>query len=69
VKQDYAEALRWYRRAADAGEVTAMINIGGLHEAGLGVRPDHDTALLWYRCAVDADHERAAALLQKLEAR
>src|SRR5258707_14697617 len=28
VPQDYAEAVRWYRRAAEQGDATAQFNLG-----------------------------------------
>ncbi len=28
--QDYAEAMRWYRKAADQGDANAQANIGKL---------------------------------------
>ena len=30
VRQDYAEAVRWYRRAAEQGDVQAQSNLGVL---------------------------------------
>jgi TPR repeat protein len=54
VPQDYAEAMRWYRQAADAGSGAAMINIGTLYEDGWGVPQDFAEAIKWYRKAADA---------------
>jgi TPR repeat protein len=35
----WKEAAHWYRRAARAGQVTAMVNYGRCLEVGLGIRP------------------------------
>ena len=37
VTKDYAEAKRWYEKAAAAGNSTAMSNLGNLYDAGNGV--------------------------------
>jgi TPR repeat protein len=36
VPQDYAEAMRWYRQAADAGNSSAMNDIGWLYHERQG---------------------------------
>lgn len=47
----YAQAALWYRKAADQGHPRAMINLGFLHEKGLGVARDPAAALALYRRA------------------
>ncbi len=51
---NYAEALEWYLKAAEAGSAEAMRKIGGLYREGNGVEPDNRKALEWYRKAADA---------------
>ena len=46
--QDYAAAVKWYRRAADAGSAAAQNNLGGMYLRGLGVAQDDREALGWY---------------------
>ena len=53
VRQDEAEAARWYRRAAEQGHGEAQVNLGVLYEAGLGVRQDYLEAARWYRKALE----------------
>lgn len=54
VPRDYAEALRWYRRAADRGnDAKAQINIGYMYAEGDGASQDRNEALRWYRRAAD----------------
>lgn len=54
VPRDYAEAMRWYRKAVDAGNGNAMDSIGDHYRTGSGVPQDFVQALNWYRKAVAA---------------
>jgi TPR repeat protein len=58
--------MSWYRRAAEAGNDTAMYNIGVLWEGGLGVAQDRYQAITWYRKAAAAGNEPAKAALKSL---
>jgi hypothetical protein len=51
VKQDYAEAAKWYRRAAERGDARAQYNLGIFHQNGWGVPKDDAEAAKWYRKA------------------
>jgi TPR repeat protein len=51
VKQDYAQAMIWYRKAADQGDEVAQRNIGDLYANGHGVPTDEAQARIWYRKA------------------
>ncbi|MCC5810459.1 MAG: SEL1-like repeat protein, partial [Ectothiorhodospiraceae bacterium] len=53
---DHAEALRWHRRAAEAGNSRSMHQIGVFHQHGLGVAQDYAEALRWYRRGAEAGH-------------
>lgn len=53
VKQDYVEAARWYRKAAEQGKVLAQSNLAYLYSEGKGVRQDDAEALKWDRKAAD----------------
>ena len=53
VRQDYAEALRWYRQAAEQGIAEAQYNLGVMYDKGQGVRQDYAEALKWYRQAAE----------------
>jgi hypothetical protein len=52
--KDDAEAVRLYRKAADAGDASAMRNLGWMYENGQGVAKDYGEAMRWYRKAADA---------------
>jgi len=54
VEKNINEAVAWYRKAADAGNVDAMLNIGSRYMNGIDVRKDMREALAWYRKAADA---------------
>jgi TPR repeat protein len=53
VPQDYAEAIRWYRKAADQGDIPAQDILGLMYSNGQGVPQDHAEAARWYRKAAD----------------
>ncbi len=52
VPQDDAEAVRWYRLAADQGYATAQVNLGVMYETGRGVRrQNYVQAHMWFNLA------------------
>ena len=59
VPQDYAEAMKWYRKAADQGHAMAQFNLGLMYYYGRGVPQDYAEAMKWYRKAADQGHARA----------
>jgi TPR repeat protein len=62
-RKDYAEALRWYRNAADQGNAQARGNIGHLYLWGLGVSTDYDEAMRWSRKAADQGDPRGQTII------
>ena len=65
VDKDEAEAVKWYRRAAEQGNVQAMIELGKCYTFGIGVRKNRATAFQWLRKAAEHGHEKAMILLGK----
>jgi len=53
VSKDYAQAMQWYRKAADQGNADAQNAIGEMYLKGQGVRQDYAQAMRWYRKAAD----------------
>jgi TPR repeat protein len=51
VVQDYAEAMRWYKRAADRGDSMAMWQIGIFYQLGYGVPKDEAQTRVWMKKA------------------
>lgn len=50
-RKDYAEAMRFYRQAADQGYALGEANIGYLYSHGYGVPVDQKEAVHWYLMA------------------
>jgi TPR repeat protein len=63
VKQDYAEAARWYRKAAEQGKAIAQQELGLLYELGQGVEQNYSEAAKWYRLAAEQGVGRAEVSL------
>ena len=66
VAKDDAEAVRWYRKAADQGMASAQYNLGVMYDEGEGVTENNAEAVRWYRRAVaqgDADAKKRVAEL------
>ncbi len=59
VPQDYAEAMMWYRLAADQGNASAQYNLALMYHHGQGVPQDYAEAARWYRRAADEGHAGA----------
>ena len=51
VPQDYTEALRLYRLAADQGLASAQNNLGFMYANGEGVLQDYVEAHMWFNLA------------------
>jgi TPR repeat protein len=49
--QNYTEAVKWYRRAADQGYGDAQNSLGKLYLAGVGVKQDYKQAYMWLTIA------------------
>jgi TPR repeat protein/tRNA A-37 threonylcarbamoyl transferase component Bud32 len=57
------EAVTWYRRAADAGDLPSMLRLGQLLHAGKGVPPNALDATTWIKKAAEADYTPAWSTL------
>ena len=54
VDKDTADAVGWYRKAAEGGSVLAQLKLGLIHDEGLGGVPqDLVEAVRWYRMAAE----------------
>ena len=60
VPENTAEALRWYRLAAEQGHVGAQNNLGVMYDEGRGVSEDDRAAVNWYRTAADQGFSKRA---------
>ena len=53
VPENNAEAVKWYRKAADQGNAVAQSNLGHKYLTGEGVPENHTEAVKWFRKAAD----------------
>ncbi|MBP0118666.1 MAG: sel1 repeat family protein, partial [Candidatus Nitrotoga sp.] len=53
VPQDFKEAVKWYRLAAEQGHALAQFNLGGVYDKGRGVAKDYKEAVRWYKLAAE----------------
>ena len=56
---DYAEAAKWFRRAAEQGDVDAQDDLGDVYYQGKGVAQDYGEAVKWYRKAAERRNRKA----------
>ena len=66
MPQDDAEAMKWYRDAADQGDASAQTNLGVMYDKGKGVPQNDVEALKWFRNAAkkgDADAQDNLGLM------
>jgi putative methionine-R-sulfoxide reductase with GAF domain len=70
VKQDYAEAVTWFSKAAEQGHVVAQATLGAYYWAGRGVQQDLSQAYFWSILARaggdEASKYRAAVLSSRM---
>jgi len=63
VPQDFTEAMKWYRLAAEQGDAGLQFNLGILYNTGRKVPQDYQEAVKWYRLAADQGHASAQYFL------
>ena len=51
MPQDYAEAAKWFRKAAEQGDAKAQYNLGIMYAKGQGVPQDYVLAYMWSNLA------------------
>lgn len=61
--EDYAEAVKWYRKAAEQGLAVAQNDLGVCYENGEGVPQDYAEAVKWYRKAAEQGNVEAQSNL------
>ena len=59
VVQDYAQAVYWYRKAADQADATGLNNLGVMYMHGRGVPFDEAEAMRWFEKAAAAGQAKA----------
>ncbi len=59
VPQNYAEAVKWYRKAAEQGFAPARYNLGVMYSKGERMPKDYVSAHIWFNLAAAQGHEDA----------
>ena len=63
---DAVEASKWYRLAAEQGDVSAMGRLGSLYYGGVGVPRDYVLGHMWTNLAASRDNPRGVGILDPL---
>ena len=66
VPQDDAEAMRWYRLAAEQGLAAAQGSLGVMYSTGYGVLQDSVSAHMWLNLAAAQSMGEARELIVKI---
>ena len=53
VVQSHQEAVKWFRKAAEQGQVLAQFKLGVAYESGTGLAQSYQETAKWYRKAAD----------------
>nr|MCS5587697.1 sel1 repeat family protein [Porticoccaceae bacterium] len=67
VPENAAEAVKWYRKAAEQGLAVAQYNLAKMYRRGEGVPKNKIKAYLWYSLAKAQGHEDAKHNLKILK--
>jgi len=59
VPQEFGEAAKWLREAAEQNDPAAQFNLGMLYETGQGVTQNYAEAVKWYREAAERGYPAA----------
>lgn len=51
IKINLKESVKWYKKAAELGDIESQANLGVMYERGAGVKKNEKTAVEWYRKA------------------
>jgi len=66
VTKDEVEAVKWWHKAADQGNIDAQFNLGIAYSRGDGVAKNESESIKWYRRAADQGDTNARKVLQDL---
>jgi uncharacterized protein len=65
IAQDYGEARKWYRMAAEQRNLEAQFNLGVMYEQGRGVPQDLLRAHMWFNLAASQSSDENGKLAIK----
>src|SRR5690554_116419 len=69
VRQSYADALEWFKKAALQGDIHAQNNLASMYLNGQGVRQDYAIAKEWFGKACDGGSSIGCARYSELNTR
>jgi TPR repeat protein len=64
VQKDFAEAIKWYRKAAEQGHTEAQFRLGVCYYIGEGVDKSTEEAIKYCRKAAEKGHQMAKEMLE-----
>ncbi|OON97332.1 MAG: hypothetical protein ATN31_08330 [Candidatus Epulonipiscioides saccharophilum] len=67
ITQNYSEALRWFRAAADQDYTDAQVSLGQCYYYGHGVERDLSQAKYWTELAVNKNHAGALEFMKIID--
>ncbi|OON92891.1 MAG: hypothetical protein ATN31_07685 [Candidatus Epulonipiscioides saccharophilum] len=67
ITQNYSEALRWFRAAADQDYADAQVSLGQCYYYGHGVERDLSQAKYWIELAVNQNHAEAISFMKIID--
>jgi TPR repeat protein len=67
IPENDAEAVKWFRKAADQGVAYAQYNLGVMYERGMGVPENSIRAYVWWSMAKTQGHTVATENLEILK--
>ena len=66
VRQDYTEAVKWFKKAAENGSAGGQLKLGLSYLFGLGIQKDRTLAKEWFGKACDNGEQRGCEYYGKL---
>jgi TPR repeat protein len=57
--KNYKDAIRWFRKSVEQGDIVGQNNLGLMYEKGLGVKKDYVKAVKWYTESADQGYDIA----------
>ena len=66
LTQEYSEAVKWYRKAAEQYNTAAQYNLGMCYELGHGVTQNLQEAIRWYKLGAEKGDDFCKKALERL---
>ena len=63
--QDYKEAVKWFRKAADQGHSGAQCGLACMYRDGIEIEQDSEKAVKWFSTAFPRGNARAQEWLEE----